>query len=140
MKNSWYVLRKRLNNIIDPSLNISFNYSPVRKKTQYSEIIIRFFQVKLDDEIIYKYPRDTNQSLYNDLFIYNLGIERPFHSILRYIDLPKTELINFKDEVNMADILKASDKRIGYERLKNLELSEVGRKVFERRFERKKLS
>ncbi len=140
MKNSWYILRKRLNNIIDPSLNISFNYSPVRKKTQYSEIIVRFFQVKLDNEIIYKYPGDTNQLLYNDLFIYGISIERPFHSILRYIDLPKKELINFKDEANVADILKASDKRIGYKRLKSLELSEAGRKVFEKRFKRKRLS
>ena len=46
----WNKLKKRLNNIIDPKLNIKFNNSPVRKKTNKSEITIRFFQVLLEDE------------------------------------------------------------------------------------------
>ena len=60
-KHHWYKLKKRLENIMAPNLNISLNYSPLRKKTNWSEITLRFFQVKLDDEIIWQFPKDTNQ-------------------------------------------------------------------------------
>lgn len=139
----WNKLQKRLKNIIDPKLNIKFNNSPVRKKTSWSEITIRFFQVILDDEIIWKFPKDTNQQ--KDMYFcigqykiskYEYGkIEFPIMSIINYLDLPKDKLLDYQDKAGLSDVLKSCDKRIGYNRLKTLQLSQAGQKIFNKRFE-----
>ena len=144
-KHHWYKLKKRLEDIMAPNLNISFNYSPLRKKTNRSEITLRFFQVKLDDEIIWQFPKDTNQFI-DENFIYGqskfnyqyVNIEFPIQSIIAYLNLPKEKLFNYEDKAGIAEILKVCDKRIGYNRLKTLKLSHAGTKIFEKRFSHKK--
>lgn len=141
----WNQLQKRLKNIIDSKLNLKFNNSPLRKKTSWREITIRFFQVLLDDEIIWQFPKDTDQPKDMDFCIgqykidkYNYGkIEFPIMSIIKYLNLPKDQLIDYQDNAGLSDILKACDKRIGYNRLKNLPLSQAGQKIFNKRFEHK---
>ena len=59
-------------------------------------------------------------------------------SIIAYLDFPKDKLLNYEDKAGLAEILKVCDKRIGYERLRNLQLSETGQKIFEKRFKDKK--
>lgn len=141
----WNKLQKRLKNIVDPRLNVSFNNSPVRKKTSWGEITIRFFQIKLDDEIVWKFPKDTNQKK-DASFIYGQyrisksewgTLEFPIMSIIAYLDLPKEKLLNYEDKAGLAEILKLCDRRIGYERLRNLKLSETGHKIFNKRFKNK---
>jgi len=140
----WNKLQKRLKEILASELDISFNNSPVRKKTDYSEIILRFFQVKFNGEIIYRFPKDSEES--NDYFLY--AWENQFHvsedsmkhpklSITKYLDLPKDELLQFQDNCGLADILKVCDKRIGYNRLKDIELSPAAKKIFDERFKDK---
>jgi hypothetical protein len=51
--------------------------------------------------------------------------------------LPKNQLFQYEDRAGLADILKVCDKRIGYNRLKNLELSTAAKKIFEARFKKK---
>ena len=100
----WNQLQKRLKNIIDPKLNIKFNNSPVRKKTSWGEITIRFFQVILDDEIIWQFPKDTNQQkdsnyIYGQYKIdkYNFkNLEFPIMSIINYLDLPKDKILDYQ--------------------------------------------
>ena len=58
-------------------------------------------------------------------------------SIIKYLDLPKDQLIHYEDKAGLADVLKVCDKRIGYNRLKNLELSPAAKKIFEVRFKDK---
>lgn len=141
----WNKLQKKLKNIIDPRLNISFNNSPVRKKTNWGEITIRFFQVKLDKEIIWKFPKNTEQKL-DANFVYGQykiskrewgTLEFPIMSIIVYHDLPKEKLLDYEDKAGLAEILKLCDRRIGYNRLRNLKLSEVGRKIYYERFKNK---
>ncbi len=130
----WYKLRKRLENMIHPSLNLSFIYIPLSKKTQWSEITVRFFQIKLDNEIIWAFPKNTNQNI-NQGFIHgcsnktNECIEFPIQSIIKYLDLPRQELIKYQDNAGLADILKAMDRRISPKRLKELELSPAAKQV-----------
>ncbi len=64
-------------------------------------------------------------------------IEFPIQSILKYLDLPKDELFDYQDKAGIANILKTCDRRIGYNRLKNLNLSDAGRKIFNKRFKNK---
>ena len=133
-KHHWYKLKKRLENIMAPNLNIYLNYSPLRKKTNWSEITLRFFQVKLDDEIIWQFPKDTNQVI-DENFIYGqskfdnqyINIEFPIQSIIAYLNLPKEKLFNYEDKAGIAEI-----------RLKTLKLSQAGTKIFEKRFNRKR--
>jgi hypothetical protein len=134
----WNKLKLRLSNIIAPNIDISFNYSPVRKKTDYSEIIISFFQVKLDGEIIWRFPKDTNQQIVGSI-LYGVwrGIEYPIMSIIKYLDLPKDQILDYEDKAGLADVLKVCDKRIGFNRLKNLELSNAAKKIFDARFKNK---
>ena len=141
----WNKLKLRLADIIVPELDISFNNSPVRKKTAYSEIILRFFQVKFNGEIIYRFPKDSEES--NDNFLYGWhgqlyvskvhSMEHPKLSITKYIDLPKDELLQFQDQCGLADILKVCDRRIGYNRLKEIELSPAAKIIFDVRFKDK---
>lgn len=132
----WNKLQKRLKNIIDPRLNISFNNSPARKNTSWGEVAIRFFQVKLDKEIIWKFPKDTKQKK-DANFVYGQyriskrewgTLEFPIMSIIAYLDLPKDKLLDYEDKAGLAEIIKVCDKRIGYNRLRNLKLSETGRR------------
>jgi hypothetical protein len=141
----WNKIKQRLAGITAPELNISFNNSPVRKKTAYSEIIIRFFQVKLNGEVIWWFPKDSEQPNWGFLYGYlgeNEGgqskwFEYPQNSIIKYLDLPKEQLLQYEDKAGLADILKICDKRIGYHRLKDLELSEAAKKIFDVRFKEK---
>jgi hypothetical protein len=137
-KHRWNKLKQRLSNIIVPGLDISFISSPVHKKTYYSRITLRFFQVKLDGEIIWKFPKDSEQPkeffLYDYDFYGHSEMEYPITSINKYLDLPKDQLLSYKDKAGLADVLKVCDKRIGYNRLKNLNLSPTAKKIFEVRF------
>jgi len=134
----WNKLKIRLSSIIVPELDISFNYSPVVKKTTYSKILISFFQIKLNGEIIWRFPKDSNQQIEGSI-VYGLwrGVEYPIMSIIKYLDLPQDQLIHYEDKAGLADILKVCDRRISYNRLKNLELSAAAGKIFEVRFKDK---
>jgi len=141
----WNKLQKRLKEIIAPELNISFNNSPVVKKTDYSEIALRFFHIKLNREVIWRFPNDSEQP--NWRFLYGHcgfqtaeSYEYPIHSITKYLDLPKEQLLDYEDKAGLADILKVCDKRIGYNRLKELELSPAAKKIFDVRFKDKNKS
>jgi hypothetical protein len=138
-KHRWNRLKQRLSNIIAPGLGISFISSPVHKRTTYSEITLRFFQVKLDGEIIWKFPKDSEQP--KELFLCDYDfyghseMEYPIMSIIKYLDLPKDQLLSYEDKAGLADVLKVCDKRIGYNRLKDLNLSPAAKKIFEVRFQ-----
>jgi len=135
----WNKVRQRLSSIIAMGLDVSFISSPVHKKTTYSEIKLRFFQVRLNGEIIWRFPKDSEQI--NDYFVYGgyypENYEYPISSIIKYLDLSHDLLLHYEDNVGLADILKVCDKRIGYNRLKNLEFSTAAKKIFDVRFEGK---
>jgi len=59
-------------------------------------------------------------------------------SIIKYLDLSKDQLIHYEDKAGLSDVLKVCDRRLGYNRLKNLELSDAAKKIFDARFKNKK--
>jgi len=136
----WNKVRQRLSSITAEELDISFISCPVHVKTTYSKIKGSFFKVTLNREIIWIFPKDTEQDKKYLRGFFN-GVwsvwEYPISSIIKYLDLPKEELLHYEDKAGIADILKACDKRIGYYRLNTLELSPAAKKVFEERFKNK---
>ena len=139
----WNKVKQRLESVVAEGLDISFISCPVHVKTTYSERKGSFFKVTLNKEIIWIFPKDTEQDK-QDLkwFFHDVWSvwEFPISSIIKYLDLPKDELIHYEDKVGIADILKVCDKRIGYNRLRELELSPAAKKVFEERFKKKNIS
>lgn len=141
----WNKIKQRLAAIIAPELEIAFNNGTIQKKTSYSEIKLRFFQIKLDGEIIWEFPKDSK--ITHETFLYGyIEIDGnwkhfedyPVDSIVKYIDLPKEQLLDYEDKAGISDILKVCDKRIGYNRLKELKLSPIANKIFDVRFGNKK--
>ena len=139
----WNKLKQRLATIIAPELKIVFNNGTIQKKTSASEIKLRFFQIKLGEEIIWEFPKDSQ--IPQETFLYecikiNGNWERfedfPVDSITKYLDLPKEQLLDYEDSIGLSDILKVCDKRIGYNRLKELKLSPAAKKIFDVRFKK----
>lgn len=128
----WNKVKQRLESIVTEGLDVSFISCPVHKKTYYSDIKLRFFQIKLNGNIIWLFPKDSEQS--NDGFLDRWdsltlqNMDYPIGSIIKYLDLPKEHLLDYEDRAGLADILKVCDKRIGYDRLKELELSPAAKK------------
>jgi hypothetical protein len=107
---------------------------------------MRFFYIKLHGEVIWRFPNDTKREL-SEIFqvLYGWEFEKtekefalfPITSIIKYLDLPKDRLLDYEDHAGLSDILKICDKRICYNRLKNIELSPAAKKIFDARFKNK---
>ena len=139
----WNKVKQRLEDITVEGLNITFISCPVHNKTYHSDIKLRFFQIKLNGNIIWLFPKDSEQP--NEGFLDGWdtltwqNMDYPIGSIIKYLDLSKEHLLDYEDRAGIADILKVCDKRIGYSRLKELELSPAAKKVFEERFKNKNI-
>jgi hypothetical protein len=81
--------------------------------------------------------RDFSNHRWNKLKLRLSDIIIPELSITKYLDLPKEQLLQYKDKAGLADILKICDRRIGYNRLKDIELSPAAKKIFDVRFKEK---
>ena len=138
----WNKVRQRLSGITAPGLVISFNNNPVRRKYRCGKYTVAYFQIKLDGEVIWRFPKDSKQYDRRHLIpCSHLGeewyIESPVGTIVNYLDLHRDRLLDYEDIVGLSDVLKVCDRRIGYNRLKNLELSDVAKKIFDARFKNK---
>ena len=135
----WNQINKRLQNIIHEDLNIKFIHSPLVKKTSRSELCIPFFYVKLDDKIIWSYPKDCAYDNWQFGFKWSAYVkwDRPWQSgtgkyeyesyaspeniVAGYLDMPKDKLLGFDEPTGLRYILWACDKRIGKNKLSKME-------------------
>ena len=135
----WNQINKRLQNIIHEDLNIKFIHSPLVKKTSRSELCIPFFYVKLDDKIIWSYPKDCAYDNWQFGFKWSAYVKwgRPWQGgkgkyeyesyaspeniVAGYLDMPKDKLLGFDEPTGLRYILWACDKRIGKNKLLQLE-------------------
>ena len=135
----WNQINKRLQNIIHEDLNIKFIYSPLVKKTSRSELCIPFFYVKLDDKIIWSYPKDCAYDNWQFGFKWSAYVkwDRPWQGgkgkyeyesyaspeniVAGYLDMPKDKLLGFDEPTGLRYILWACDKRIGKNKLLQME-------------------
>ena len=132
--------------IIADNLDIAFNHSPVVKKTFRGEYPLGFFHIKFNGKIIWEYPKDNAYHNFmfcdkyqpymewkrqwqggqpqNRLFprvVSGLQYASPENIIAGYLDLPKEELLNFKEPTGIRYILWACDKRIGKQKLSEIQ-------------------
>ena len=135
----WNQINKRLQNIIHEDLNIKFIHSPLVKKTSRSELCIPFFYVKLDDKIIWSYPKDCAYDNWQFGFKWSAYVkwDRPWQGgkgkyeyesyaspeniVAGYLDMPKDKLLGFDEPTGLRYILWACDKRIGKNKLLQME-------------------
>ena len=135
----WNQINKRLQNIIHEDLNIKFIHSPLVKKTSRSELCIPFFHVKLDDKIIWSYPKDCAYDNWQFGFKWSAYVkwDRPWQGgkgkyeyesyaspeniVAGYLDMPKDKLLGFDEPTGLRYILWACDKRIGKNKLLQME-------------------
>lgn len=135
----WNQINKRLQKIIHEDLNIKFIHSPLVKKTSRSELCIPFFYVKLDDKIIWSYPKDCAYDNWQFGFKWSAYVkwDRPWQGgkgkyeyesyaspeniVAGYLDMPKDKLLGFDEPTGLRYILWACDKRIGKNKLSKME-------------------
>ena len=135
----WNQINKRLQNIIHEDLNIKFIHSPLVKKTARSELCIPFFYVKLNDKIIWSYPKDCAYDNWQFGFKWSAYVkwDRPWQGgkgkyeyesyaspeniVAGYLDMPKDKLLEFDEPTGLRYILWACDKRIGKNKLLQME-------------------
>ena len=139
----WNQINKRLKSILAEGLNVAFNHSPVVKTTYRDKYCISFFHVKFNGEIIWQYPKDNayHNFRFCDKYIPYDVWERPWQGgqekkiegytnkqfaspeniVAGYLDMPKDKLLEFDEPAGLRYILWACDKRIGKNKLSQME-------------------
>ena len=138
----WNQVNNRLKTIIADCLDISFNHSPLVKRTSRAEYFVSFFNVKFNGENIWQYPKDNayNNFRFNDKYSSYNKWERPWQGgagkwegefqfaspeniIAGYLDMPKDKLLEFDEPTGIKYILWACDKRIGKNKLSKIQFT-----------------
>ena len=139
----WNQINKRLKSILAEGLNVAFNHSPVVKTTYRDKYCISFFHVKFNGEVIWQYPKDNayHNFRFCDKYIPYDVWERPWQGgqekkiegyakkqfaspeniVAGYLDMPKDKLLEFDEPAGLRYILWACDKRIGKNKLSQME-------------------
>ena len=139
----WNHINKRLKSILAEGLNVAFNHSPVVKTTYRDKYCISFFHVKFNGEVIWQYPKDNayHNFRFCDKYIPYDDWERPWQGgqekkiegyankqfaspeniVAGYLDMPKDKLLEFDEPTGLRYILWACDKRIGKNKLSQME-------------------
>ena len=139
----WNQINKRLKSILAEGLNVAFNHSLVVKTTYRDKYCISFFHVKFNGEIIWQYPKDNayHNFRFCDKYIPYDVWERPWQGgqekkiegytnkqfaspeniVAGYLDMPKDKLLEFDEPAGLRYILWACDKRIGKNKLSQME-------------------
>lgn len=139
----WNQINKRLKSILAEGLNVAFNHSPVVKTTYRDKYCISFFHVKFNGEVIWQYPKDNayHNFRFCDKYIPYDDWERPWQGgqekkiegyankqfaspeniVAGYLDMPKDKLLEFDEPTGLRYILWACDKRIGKNKLSQME-------------------
>ena len=139
----WNQINKRLKSILAEGLNVAFNHSPVVKTTYRDKYCISFFHVKFNGEVIWQYPKDNayHNFRFCDKYIPYDVWERPWQGgqekkiegyankqfaspeniVAGYLDMPKDKLLEFDEPTGLRYILWTCDKRIGKNKLSQME-------------------
>lgn len=119
----WSKLQRELYKIIDDRIDFQIHCVAYRMNITSSTRLPRYF-ITLGDEIIFDYPKQFMQQLEHlQQYPYYNDASKISEFIREYIDTPTEELLdkNFDtDRWQLADILKAADRRIGQRRLDEL--------------------
>lgn len=131
MGKPWSKLKSRIVDLFDPKLKIDIHQSVYRMDSQRGSNDLPRYFMTLNKEIIFDYPKDfvsvEIQSKYKGVSKNEVQHLYPYvtqmgdiSDLLRaYIDSPVKDILNkeFDDPFKITDILKASDRRMGKEKL-----------------------
>lgn len=149
----WNQVQKRLKEIIAPELNIAFNSSSLEKHPfrKCGGLHVNHFEIKLDGKVIW--VAQKNCCFYNEKKFWDFYMSypewnyvskgnnnkkhtfkaSPQNIIAEYLDCPKDELLNFDEPTGLKFLLWACDKRIGKNRLKELEFTRFALPIVKQR-------
>ena len=127
MSKRWSKLQKRLDNLIEPSMNFQIHcmtYEMNSNDGWHGSKLPRLF-ITVDKEIIWDYPKDFDMKdgdnvsaylWYNEISDINNLIEE-------YIECPVDNLMNsFENDIfGLTDILRVCDRRVGKRRLREIQ-------------------
>lgn len=128
MSKPWSKLQKEYYLIKADGINLQLQCRAYRMNTQSGNTNCPRYWISLDKEIIWDYPKDFRASIdskISDIKFYPyINDTGSISNLIReYIDTPKDEILSKSfenDHWDLIDILRASDKRIGIRRLKEL--------------------
>jgi hypothetical protein len=113
----WSKLQRDIYKLIDPNLNLQIQCRAYRmpKSSSHNPQIPRYW-ITLDKDIIFDFPKNYSLQEKGQMYIHIPNISQ---SIREYINTPLSELLNkeFDNNFGFTDFLKASDRRLGKEKL-----------------------
>jgi len=119
---AWSKLQKSLYLIVSDTVDFQIHCSIYRMNSQRGGTDLPRYWITIDKDIVFDYPKQFMSADQNKNYPYETQISDISDCIREYIDCPVHLLPEKKFENDMwglTDILKAVDKRLGKERLKN---------------------
>ena len=127
-KKPWSKLKTKLMNLILKEIPLDIHQAVYRMDSQRGSTDLPRYFVTLNKEIIFDYPKDFvnktvesfNNNLTKTVYPHITEISDISNLLREYIDTPVSEVLqkDFKDQFGITNLLKASDRRIGKEKLK----------------------
>ena len=138
---AWSKLQKSLYSIASDKVDFQIHCSVYRMNSQRGSTGLPRYWITIGKDIIFDYPKQFMSSDQNKNYPYETQISDISDCIREYIDCPVNLLPEKKfdnDTWGLTDILKAVDKRLGKERLKNYFVSANSTidEILKKRFER----
>lgn len=146
MSKPWSKLKSQVMNLVDDKVDLNIHQAVYRMQSQRGSSDLPRYFVTLGKNIIFDYPKqflDKKTEKYpeyetGDVYphITDMGV---ISNLLReYVDTPLKDVLakEFKDSFGITDLLKASDRRLGREKLQSWSVgkSEAVQSIIKNRF------
>ena len=128
MAKRWSKLKKPIEDLFVQALPLQIHCTEIRPTPRNEGSlaeVLGVFTIRLGKEIIWKFPRQfvNEETIYPDGGNpYSFGVRDLNHLLRDYLDTPKDALLNQefpRDYFGLTNILKAADRRIGFERVQH---------------------
>ena len=138
---AWSKLQKSLYSIVSDKVDFQIHCSVYRMQSQWGCTDLPRYWITVGKDIVFDYPKQFTNNDEIKKYPYETQISAISDCIREYIDCPVNLLPEKKFENDLwglTDILKAVDKRLGKERLKNYFVSADSTidAILSKRFER----
>lgn len=138
---AWSKLQKSLYLIVSDKLDFQIHCSVYRMNSQRGNTNLPRYWITIGKDIVFDYPKQFMSADQNINYPYETQISDISDCIREYIDCPAHLLPEKKFDKDMwglTDMLKAVDKRLGKEKLKNYFVSNNSTidKILNKRFDR----
>ena len=118
----WSNLQKSLYSIVSNKVDFQIHCSVYRMDSQRGNTNLPRYWITIGKDIVFDYPKQFVRDEQNNGYPYQTQVSEISSCIREYVDCPVNLLPEKKFESDLwglTDILKAVDKRLGKEKLKN---------------------